>query len=89
MDEPGRGTASDALPHACGRDEHGRSDARRAGWSLEFVLSGFALILPALAFTAAALVFYPPAARGMAPVALGLTFVGLGLVLIGFVLRRR
>jgi hypothetical protein len=73
--------------------EEERDDAmaapRSAGWVVELVLSGFALILPALAFTGAALVFYPPAARAMAPVALGLTFAGLGLVLLGVVLRRR
>ena len=62
---------------------------RRAGLIAEFVLSGLALILPALAFTLAAFVFYPPAAQAMAPVSIGLTFVGLGLVLFGIVARRR
>ncbi len=82
------GAEPDGFPREIG-DAGDNTEPRSAGWVLELVLSGFALILPALAFTAAALVFYPPAARAMAPVALGLTFVGLGLVLIGAVLRRR
>jgi hypothetical protein len=69
------------------REEPGQS--RRAGWLAEFVSSGLALILPALAFTAAALMVYPPAARAIAPVAVGLTFVGVGLVLFGIIARRR
>jgi hypothetical protein len=67
-------------------DEGGKRG--RAGCVPEYILSGLALVLPALAFTVAAFVVYPPAAAAMAPVALGLTLVGLGLVLIGFVGRR-